>query len=206
MMFILWIRKLICMRIRMTSLSIVLAILLTMGCKSSIQTVESETTNLFQSESAGWKTKGDAKWELSDGVLSAQDDLGYAIINRPYKNFVLEAEFLPDAVVNSGIFIRCPDVDFNPTKCYEINIADNHENQAFRTGAIVTHGKPLEVLHTVSKWNRYKIIANNNRIEVWLNGTKTADLEDATSSEGFIGFQLNGKGKIMFRNVRIKAI
>lgn len=161
---------------------------------------------IFHQESADWTTTGDADWVISNGVISATGVLGYAVTTSEYDNFVIEAEFKPDALINSGIFIRCNEDNFSATECYEINIADNHENQKFRTGAIVTKQDPLAIINSVDKWNKFVISANKDHIQVWLNGVKTGDVKDKTSASGKIGLQLNGKGNIQFRNVRIRRL
>lgn len=171
---------------------------------SSTKLTPSNSTALFQSMSEDWIESGDAKWAYDNQILSSANGLGYAVTKRTYSNFILEAEFKPDSKMNSGIFIRCPEIEFTATGCYEINIADDHENQEYRTGSIVTHGKPLKHLNAANKWNTYKISAIGKHIEVWLNGTKTADLIDDKSPTGYIGLQVNGEGTIQFRNVRIK--
>lgn len=161
---------------------------------------------IFHTVSGAWTTIGEAQWTTNDGILSASDAKGFAITAKEYDDFILEAEFMPDEVVNSGIFLRCTQDKWNPTDCYEINIADNHQNQDFRTGAIVTKAKPMAIVNSVGKWNQFKIRAKGNHIQVWLNGIKTGDIKDESSLKGLIGLQLNGDGKISFRNVRIKEI
>ena len=154
----------------------------------------------------GWEIIGTADWELDKGVLTGSDGEGYFVTTQAYDDVILEAEFHPDATINSGIFIRCPEGEQSATGCYEINIWDNHVNQEYRTGSIVTHGKPLKHINSVGKWNQYKIKAKGNRIQVWLNGKKTADLRDTKTSGGYIALQVNGQGIIKFRNVKIRAI
>ena len=176
------------------------------ACSTPKITTFIDGKQLFHKHSTDWTTTGDATWHIKDGVISATGVLGYAVTTQEYSDFVMEAEFFPDEKINSGIFIRCPKDVFNPTDGYEINIADNHENQDFRTGAIVTKSPPLANLNSVGKWNKYLIRAEGSHIQVWLNGVKTGDVQDNASSTGYIGLQLNGDGKIMFRNVRIKSI
>lgn len=166
----------------------------------------SNIEKLFVRNAKDWHTTGDAHWIISDNFITGVNGLGFLVTNKTYKNFILEAEFYPDPVVNSGIFIRCPRNEFSPTSCYEMNIWDNHKNQDFRTGAIVTHGKPLTDINTVGKWNKYKIKAVDNRIEVWINDMKTADLTDGKTASGYIGFQVDTDGKIRFRNVTIETL
>jgi len=173
----------------------------------SPKTIKSNSSKqIFHEPSQDWTTTGDAEWVLDKGVITGKGILGFAVTTQAYSNFILEAEFKPDAIVNSGIFIRCPEDVFNPTDCYEINISDNHQNQDFRTGAIVTKQKPKAIINTVDKWNNFKISAIDDHIQVWLNGTLVGDLKDDASASGVIGLQLNGEGIIQFRNVRIKEL
>lgn len=182
-----------------------LPILILSSCKT-IGSIDSIYEPLFSEHSNSWTTDGEAEWTISNGILSAENGLGYAITSQTFDNFILEADFNPTETMNSGIFIRCPEDGISANGCYEINIADNHENQDFRTGAIVTHGKPLEIVHTINKWNRFKIMAKNDRIGVWIDGIKTADIRDSKSKSGTIAMQVNGEGKIQFRNVVISKL
>jgi len=185
---------------------IIFCISLCISCKGPKNLTADGGKQIFHEPSSSWTTTGDAEWLLSDGILSASDAKGFAITSKPYDDFILEAEFMPDEVVNSGIFLRCNQDKWNPMDCYEINIADNHQNQDFRTGAIVTKAKPIEIVNSVGQWNKYKIKANGNHIQVWLNGVKTGDIKDESSAKGLIGLQLNGNGRIQFRNVRIREL
>ena len=118
----------------------------------------------------------------------------------------LELDFHPSTDINSGVFIRCEDFNMTPTKCYELNIWDNHENQDFRTGAIVTKSKPLANVNTINKWNTYKIKAKGRRIQAWINGKKVADLSDESRATGYISLQADKHGTIKFKNVSIKKL
>ena len=64
------------------------------------------------------------------------------------------------------------------------------------------------------KWNRFRVVANGNRIQTWINGVAIADLIDdeilKTHPKGFIGLQVHGVKKgtgpfdVSWRNIRIK--
>lgn len=181
-------------------------LILFISCSSSKNLTAENSTQIFHQASSAWTKIGEADWTISDGILSASNAFGFATTTQEYDDFILEAEFMPDKIVNSGIFLRCAEDKFNPTDCYEINIADNHENQNFRTGAIVTKAKPIAIVNSVNKWNQFRISAKGNHIQVWLNGIKTGDIKDESSSKGIIGLQLNGNGQIQFRNVRIREL
>ncbi|WP_435623974.1 3-keto-disaccharide hydrolase [Flagellimonas sp.] len=166
----------------------------------------SDSHQLFQKNAKDWKSYGDAEWSFSNNTLMARvsDGDGFIMTDQSYRNFVLELEFKPDSTINSGIFVRCTKKELSATECHELNIWDLHPNQEYRTGAIVTKSVPLQRVETLNKWNAYKIKMEENRIQVWVNDTLTADAEYQYPEKGFIGLQAMGTGEIRFRNIRIR--
>ena len=179
-----------------TSLTLALLILI-IACTTK--------TSLFQKHTDDWETFGDAEWQFSKATLIGvvQEGAGFVMTKEAYTNFTLELEFKPDSTINSGVFIRCHNKELSATDCHELNIWDLHPNQDFRTGAIVTKAVPMNYVETLNKWNTYKVEANENRIQVWVNNTLTADSNYDYPTTGFIGLQAMGSGKIEFRNIKI---
>ena len=169
---------------------------------------QSDWTHLFGSDTSTWTTLGQAKWTLDGEVLTGDEmsGLGFAVSKKSYKNFHLKLEFKPNTDVNSGVFFRCSTDSIAPTVCYEANIWDDHVNQDFRTGAVVLQASPLVKVQTVDKWNTYEIFADEDHIQLWVNGLKTADFKSDLSQEGIIALQLFKQGQIQFRNVKIKEL
>ncbi|MFY0625555.1 MAG: DUF1080 domain-containing protein [Reichenbachiella sp.] len=165
----------------------------------------SNSHGLFQEHIEDWDSYGDAKWRFLDNELIGEvaDGAGFVMTQVSYEDFVLELEFKPDSSINSGIFIRCKEKKISAQDCYELNIWDLHPNQDYRTGAIVSRLVPVAMVHTLDKWNTYKAKAEKNRIQVWVNGTLTADLTDDDLSRGYLALQASGSGEIRFRNVSI---
>ncbi|WP_350291740.1 DUF1080 domain-containing protein [uncultured Croceitalea sp.] len=163
---------------------------------------------LFQENTSDWERFGDSAWKFSYNELIgiADDSNGFVMTQKTYSDFILQLEFKPDGTINSGVFIRCSNQEINPTDCYEANIWDLHPNQDFRTGAIVLKAVPLAIVETNNKWNTYKIRAEKNHVQVWINGILTADINDDTLTKGYIGLQANGTGEIRFRNVKITSL
>lgn len=169
---------------------------------------ESGQIELFDEGGSGWMTGGDANWHFDNGKLigdAAQGD-GFIMTEKPYSEFVLELEFFPDEQVNSGVFLRCEEKELSASKCYEINIWDNHPNQAFRTGAVVSRTEPLQIVQTIDRWNTYKIRFKDGKIRAWINEVLVVDLQDNSITQGFIALQAAEKGKIKFRNVRLQLL
>ena len=62
----------------------------------------------------------------------------------------------------------------------------------------------LVVLETGDKWNHYEISARGRHLVVKLNGQITVDTNDDKLAAGPFALQY-GAGRVMFRNVRIRA-
>ncbi len=181
----------------MVKLKILFLILALSGCATNHPTLDS------------WSRIGDANWIATNNTATSTNEsgTGFLVSANRFDNFELTVEFKPDTKVNSGILVRCQDpLSIAPTNCYEINIWDSHPNQDYRTGAIVIHSyPPFEHLDSVDQWNQYRIVAQENKINVWLNGQLTARMTNADVSTGHIALQSTG-GAIQFRNLSIKTI
>ena len=181
--------------------------LVLISCLSLIFASAQETQHLelFVEGESKWETGGDANWFYENGELTgdATTGDGFVMTIMPYADFVLELEFYPDKQVNSGVFIRCRENELSSTDCYELNIWDDHPNQEFRTGAVVSRTKPLQRVQTIGKWKSYKIRSNKVSLKAWINDVLVVDLEDDSLSQGFIALQTANKGRIRFRNIRI---
>jgi hypothetical protein len=167
-----------------------------------------QTSVLFLENSTDWDIHGDASWNFSDHELIGKitNGDGFVLTQQRYNDFVLEVEFNPDSTINSGVFIRCSQEEINPVDCYELNIWDLHPDQMNRTGAIVTMAPPLAFVETINKWNTYKIKAEKNHLQVWVNGILTVDTVDDKLSGGYIGLQAKGTGEVRFRNIKIQSL
>ena len=59
----------------------------------------------------------------------------------------------------------------------------------------------------VGEWNRFRIRAEGEHLQIWVNDTLTADVKDGTFSRGAIALQHHGKGDVhRFRKVRIREL
>ncbi len=163
---------------------------------------------LFLENGDDYTQTGEAIWAFENDELfgSEGSGSGYVISKEKFGDFHLKAEFFPDSIINSGIFIRCNEEAISPTSCYEFNIWDEHVNPDFRTGAVVTLAKPVAFVETVGKWNTYEIKAEGDHLQAWVNGAQTADLWDGSLSSGTIALQIFEKGAIRFRDVRIREL
>ena len=158
---------------------------------------------------AGWESRGDIEWLVEDGVIVASGSgKGFIASQAEFGDFYLRVEFWVDATTNSGLFVRCRDRSrIYPDTCYELNIYDEHPKQEARTGAVVfVHMPPDAQVETVGRWNVYEVTARGGFMEVKVNGTVTALLEDADPTPGFIALQHWESGTVKFRRVEISPI
>jgi hypothetical protein len=154
---------------------------------------------------AGWTQVGDANWQLKDGAVAADSGTGFLLTAASYADFDLELEFWVTPDANSGVFIRCANPsEIGAATCYEVNIFDQRPDPTYRTGAIVNVAPPKVMLETGDKWNHYEISARGRHLVVKLNGQTTVDTNDDKLAAGPFALQY-GAGRVMFRNVRIRA-
>jgi hypothetical protein len=170
---------------------------------------DGEWQNLLSGDSlAGWTALGDANWRFEEGAVVADEssEVSFLVSDAAYADFELELEFWVDTDANSGVFLRCSDrSEITDTSCYEANIFDTRADQTYRTGAIVNVAEPAEFVYTGGQWNRYRLRAEGQRLQVELNGRALVDVEDGQLASGPFALQY-GMGTVKFRNVRIRAL
>jgi hypothetical protein len=155
-----------------------------------------------------WNMVGDANWHIDDSSVMADQSTApsYLVSKEDYSNFELELEFWVNTEANSGVFLRCQDLEnISDMTCYEANIYDTRPDQRYRTGAIVNVATPAEFVYTGGQWNTYQLKADGNRLSVVLNGRNMVDVEDSKYASGPIALQY-GSGIVRFRNVRIRPL
>jgi len=165
-----------------------------------------EWRTLFDGSSlTGWALVGDANWRLADGAVEADSGTGFLLTEATYADFDLKLEFFVSPDANSGVFIRCANPsEIGAATCYEVNIFDQRPDPMYRTGAIVNVAEPKVTIDTGDRWSSYEISAHGQHLLVKLNGQTTVDTTDGKLAAGPIALQY-GAGRVMFRNVQIRA-
>jgi hypothetical protein len=162
-----------------------------------------------------WYRVGDANWRPEGGAIVADHGKGGFLLSKyQYGDFELRAEFWAADNANSGIYMRCSDVNnVTDRTCHEANIFDQRPDQTYATGGIVHLGKVMQPVKAGGKWNLYEITAKGRRITVVLNGVKTAEIDNAQHLMGPVGLQYGSLppkgepgGAIKFRKVQIRPL
>jgi hypothetical protein len=165
-------------------------------------------------------------WVAAEGAMFRKDSAGDIWTKERFGSFVLDLEFKTEG--NSGIFIRTG----NPGDCVQTGI----EIQVYKPvgkpskhscGAVYDAVAPTKDMVKADAWNHVVITANDNRLEVVMNGEKIIDMDldrwttlgqnpDGTKNkyhkalkdfprEGHIGLQDHG-AKVSYRNVKIRGL
>ena len=186
---------------------------------------------LFTGTLDGWQMAGSGGFTVIGGnVLQSFGGLGLLWYARQeFDDFELTLDwrvFRADG--NSGVFIRFPALNSsNPatdwqlavSRGYEIQIDDSGYNPdtntsgdaPHQTGAIYAIQAPSSLAsNPTGQWNTYRIRAQADRVNVWLNGTQVITdfvVDDIRPRRGHIGLQnhagVSGPALVEFSNVQI---
>jgi hypothetical protein len=189
---------------------------------------ESPWISLFNGKDlTGWQVvAGKAEYKVVNGEIH-----GIGVPNTPntflrtveeYDDFILEAEFIIDLGINSGLHVRSHqrpngnvygyqmEIDHNPERSWSGGIQDEARRAWLYP---LTLNKPAQKAYKPGKWNKYKIECVGPIIKTYVNGILTAHLLDDADSKGFIAIQVHslynpqGEGKkSRWKNIRLKKL
>lgn len=161
--------------------------------------------------------------------------------NQEYSNFILEYNVMIDEGINSGVQIRSHVWDTDTTTVYKAGDGKTGEkswtpgqvwgyqveldpSKRAWSGGFYEEGnrgwlKTLEDNQVArnafrpGEWNSFRVKAQGNRFQTWINGVAAVDICDDMSKVGFIALQLHpvyeksqvGK-KVYLKNIRIQEL
>ena len=177
-----------------------------------------EAWKVFPSE-----TKGDAAatWTAKNNLLFCSGTpAGYIATVAEYTNFELELEWCFDpskGAGNSGVLLRVQQKDEIWPKSMEAQLQSRHAGDIWNIGEFPAKVDPARTQgrHTIRMgecneaplgvWNRYRIVMNGSRLEMYVNGELQNVATDVAVLPGRIALQSEGS-YIMFRNVRVREL
>ncbi len=140
---------------------------------------------------------------------------GQLVTDQPYRDFMLEMDFMADSSIRAGILVRSEDQSGDPAG-YQVAI---DPAQGGWTGAIrestagewlypLTLDPPARKAFHPGAWNHLDVECIGSTIRTWINGIPASNLEDSSRSEGFISLYIapsreDTPGKIRFRRIRV---
>lgn len=173
----------------------------------------------------GWFTSHDwGEIKIVDEAIHLKANKKFFLLTKKeYADFVFEGEILmPEGKANSGFMFRCA-AEQNNVWGYQAEV-DPSERQWSgglydegrrgwlnpktgddeSIGKFLAQGDPFKP----GEWNRYRIHAEGDRLQIWVNDVQMTDYRDSMDSQGHIGIQHHGeRGKVYrFRNLRVKEL
>jgi hypothetical protein len=184
----------------------------------------------------GWIQKnGTATYRVEDSMIigktTPKSPNSFLCSAKDYGDFELEFEVkLINNELNSGVQIRSQtkeakgDEKFGRVNGPQIEIAaggDGGSPSGYIYGEACGGWMTPDAKRKSHKafkrgeWNKYRVVAQGPRIQVWINGEAIDDTTDEekfkTHPKGFIGLQVHGVGEkgpyeVAWRNIRIKVL
>ena len=160
---------------------------------------------------------------------------------KNYSNFELELDFKVDQGMNSGVQIRSAVYDEPATTSY-LNGSLEKETLHWKAGTVhgyqieidpserawtggfyeeggrgwlvpLNGNEKAQKAFKQGEWNHFRIIADGNRFQTWINGVQAVDTTDDHASTGFIALQLHNienpdqEGlRVRWKNIRIREL
>ena len=185
--------------------------------------VYGEELSLFPSKSLDdWIARGSAKWTYQDGVLSGGQDgdakrSGLLLSKAKFQDFDLSLEFKIDehGKYNSGIYLRYHPEQKGDRLQVNIGRGAADEPVGLYLNDWLDKGDAKDEFRKPKVWNSLRIKALGPHVQVWLNGQKIVDYNDAKRlakhlAPGQLAFQTYGAeghaGWVKFRKMKITPI
>ena len=159
----------------------------------------------------GWKTEGEARWSVEDGVLVGRQGengaAGELLTESTYDDFELTVAFRMHWPGNSGVWYRYQSAN----QAYQADILE-YENPYALAGSLYCTGKMFIAINDKPEivnregWNTLVIRSVGNRQVLILNGKKVADVRDDTSRQGHIGFQVHQGDDFKDMKIEVKQL
>jgi hypothetical protein len=178
---------------------------------------KTESVKLFNGKDlTGWQTEGNARWAVENGLLigtqGANNAPGDLFTKDSFRDFEATVTYRTEWPCNSGVWFRYQ----TPDKAYQADILEYKNPEAY-SGTLYCPGKLFlainkdKALVNREGWNTIKVRAQGDHLQIWLNGKQTADVHDATTDSGKIGFQVHPGAefapmKIVVREVLLKKL
>jgi hypothetical protein len=155
-------------------------------------------------------------FNMKDGVLYISgESSGYLRTKKKYTNFNLNVEWRWTKVLaNSGVLVHIQPKDSIWPACYQVQQKADAAGDIICMNGLWAKECTDSIKFTVKKmlasnekplgeWNSMKIVSKNKTLKVWVNGVLQNNISGLTVSNGYIGFQNEGK-PLEFRKLTIK--
>jgi hypothetical protein len=180
---------------------------------------------LFDGKSlTGWtQLNGTATYQVEKGEIVGRTVKGspnsFLCTDKVYGDFELEFEVKVDPALNSGVQFRSISVPgYQDGRVHGYQAEIDPSDRAYSGGIYdearrgwlqdLSKNPRGQKAFKNGKWNKYRLMAKGDHLQVWVNGVPTADFHDDLTMYGFIGLQVHAHEKegleVRWKNIRIK--
>ncbi len=171
-------------------------------------------------------------WSVNDSAIYTPGDGRDLVSDQQYSSFELDLEWKVAPGANSGIFIWANEgtgeIYENSPEMQVLDNGGHPDGKSPMTAAgslYALYPAPINAPKAVGEWNEVRIVVHGSRVQYFLNGIRTVDVDFASkivkdkiaaskfkqwltfgkSRRGHVGLQSHG-GKVWFRAIRIKDL
>lgn len=175
----------------------------------------------------GWEGNTQTVWRIEDGALTAgsltarQKDNDFLATTTEYQDFEMELEWKlegTEGFINGGVQFRTKRIpNHHEVSGYQADLGAGFDGALYdesRRNKILA--KPDEstlkkAIKPLGEWNHYRIRAQGDHIQLWLNGIQTVDYQEADPGipqKGIIAVQIHGGATAIarYRKLSIKEL
>jgi hypothetical protein len=154
---------------------------------------------------SAWVPMHEASFAVTNGNLRLLDGLGWLRTERPYTNFVFEAEWR--ALVpgyDSGFFLRAGlEGKPWPTDAWQLNLART------ALGGLLKGNKTILPSETppmpLNQWVKFRVEVNGTKATLDIDGERTWEFNGLDAPSGYLGIEAEDKA-FEFRNLRVREL
>ncbi|MBK8090599.1 MAG: DUF1080 domain-containing protein [Verrucomicrobiaceae bacterium] len=191
-------------------------------------TAFAEPVALFDGKTfTGWEGDIGSVWRIEDGAFVAgslqkkQEKNNFLATTKSYGDFELTLKWKlegTEGFVNGGVQFRTKRIpDHHEVSGYQADLGKGYDGALYdesRRKKMLAQPTP-ELLAKAQKplgeWNDYRIRAQGNRIQIWLNGVQTVDYtetEPGIDMSGIIAVQIHGGATsiVRYKDIQIEEL
>lgn len=193
-------------------------------CLSQDTNHASAAKPLFDGKSFdGWEGDTKSVWRVEDSALTAgslskqQDKNDFLATTKSYRDFELTLQWKlegTEGFVNGGVQFRTKRIpNHHEVSGYQADLGAGFDGALYdesrRNKILAKPDEPTlaKAIKPVGQWNTYRIRAEGNRIQLWLNDVQTVDyIEEDPNIEasGIIAVQIHGGARSIVRYKDLK--
>lgn len=195
---------------------------------TALSFIQAEPVPLFDGKTfTGWEGDTGTVWRIEDGAFVAgslekkQEKNNFLATEKKYGDFELTLKWKlegTEGFVNGGVQFRTVRIpDHHEVSGYQADLGKGYDGALYdesRRKKMLAQPSP-EVLAKAQKplgeWNDYRIRAEGNRIQIWLNGVQTVDYTEAEPGidlTGIIAVQIHGNATsiVRYKDIMIEEL